>query len=64
MYECPMCKKKNIAFISDNKTAYGLVQLNEPDKVNLTRVIPVHVYVCKDCGHVELVHINPKAIQK
>ena len=62
--ECFCCKSKNIVQLSDENKVYGLVQITPPANVNYSTLIPVNVFCCKDCGHIELVHVQPQAIQK
>ena len=61
--ECRICKSSNVVQLTTNNKIYGLVELVAPDKVNLNNFLPVHAFCCKDCGHIELIHIQPEVIQ-
>jgi len=60
--ECPICKSKNIVELTNETKAYGLVKVTPPANVILDNFIPVKVFCCKDCGHIELKHVDPKVI--
>lgn len=62
--ECPICKSKNVVELTDETKAYGLVKITPPANVILDNFIPVKVFCCKNCGHIDLKHINAQAIDK
>lgn len=64
MKECPICKSNNIVTLTDKDHAYGLVQLIAPATVDAKTFLPVNAYMCKNCGNVQLQHIDPKAVKK
>lgn len=61
-FECPICKSKDIVKLTNENSIYGLVQIKAPSTVDLNTLLPVHALCCKNCGHIELIHIDPKAI--
>lgn len=64
---CSHCNSKNTKVLGNDNQIYGLVSLtsdvNGETIVNTNTVLPVIAIVCKDCGHIELIHINAKAIE-
>lgn len=64
MKKCPICNGTNIVKLTNDQKICGLVEIVAPATVNIQNLIPVHVFCCKDCGHVELQHISPKSIVK
>ena len=59
---CPHCNSNNIVVKGNEKECYGLVNIKENNVADYNTFLPVIAVVCKDCGHVELVHINCKKI--
>lgn len=63
MKQCPICNSTNIVKLTKDTKFNGLVEIIAPATVNINKLIPVHVFCCKECGHIELQHISPKSIQ-
>lgn len=61
--ECPICKSNDVVQLNDSNTLYGLVKLEQPATVNFNELIPVHVFCCKKCGYVALVHADASKIK-
>lgn len=65
--KCLHCNSDNVVVLGDENRVYGLVSIEangtEPT-VDLNNMLPVIATVCKNCGKVELIHINAKAIDK
>lgn len=61
---CPHCNSNNYAIMGNETEAYGLVSIKAGNVVDYNTLLPVIAIVCKDCGHVDLVHINAKALQE
>lgn len=64
MKECPICKSNNVITLTDKDHAYGLVKITAPDNADFNTLLLVNVYMCKDCGNVQLQHVDPKAVKK
>ena len=66
--KCSHCNSDDITTMGSENSIYGLVNvvIDETGKttVNLNQLMPVVATVCRNCGHIDLIHINPKAIQK
>lgn len=60
---CPHCNGKNFAIMGNEKEIYGLVSIKAGNIIDVNSLLPVIAIVCKECGHVELVHVNAKAIE-
>ncbi len=64
---CPHCNSNDIGVLGNENTCYGLVCIktdNDQVTPNLNNFIPVVATVCRNCGHVELIHINSKTVPK
>lgn len=57
--ECPVCKSKNIVEAPDN---YCIIKVAPPANIFLDKGMPLTVYICKDCGHISLFHVDPSVI--
>lgn len=60
---CPHCNSSNYKVLGDEQQVYGLISIKSDNTFEYDKCLPVMPIVCKDCGHIELVHINAKAIQ-
>ena len=60
---CPHCNSSNLVPLGNEQQAYGLVSITSNNTVDYNKLLPVMPIVCKDCGHIDLVHINVKAIE-
>lgn len=65
---CSHCNSNDVTTLGNENQIYGLVVI-EPNNngemcPNINHFLPVIATVCKNCGHVDLVHINAKAIEK
>lgn len=59
--ECPICKSRSLVQIGNDKVGYGLVRLDLDTKTveddSKKEYLPFNVYICQDCGHVELKNV-------
>ncbi len=60
---CSKCNGKNVVKLTNEKNVYGLSKLEAPSTVDLNHFLPVDVFCCKECGHIELIHRDPSVIQ-
>lgn len=63
---CSHCNSKDIVALGNEQQIYGLVSLKIHDDettADLNSFLPVIATVCRDCGTIELIHINAKAIK-
>lgn len=64
---CPHCNSNDIAVLGNKNECYGLVNIKSDNgeiTANFNKFLPVISTVCRNCGHVELIHINSKQIPK
>ena len=63
---CSHCGNDKIVVLGNENNIYGLVSLESSNNgnttINVNKVLPVIATVCQDCGHVDLIHIDAKAI--
>ena len=59
---CPHCKSNDFAILGDDSHCYGLVSIEKNNIANFNSFLPVIAIICRNCGHVEFVHINSKKI--
>lgn len=60
---CSHCNSSNYSILGNENQAYGLVSIKPDNNIDYNTLLPVIAVVCKDCGHIDLIHINAKAIQ-
>lgn len=65
---CSHCNSNDVAVLGDENQVYGLVVIksnNDNEMIpNLNNYLPVIATVCRNCGHVDLIHVNAKRIEK
>lgn len=60
---CPHCNSQNCVALGNEHQIFGLVSITENNTIEYNKFLPVMPIVCKDCGHLEFIHINAKAIK-
>ena len=60
---CSHCGGTNQIVLGNDNQVYGLISIRQDNTFEYNKCLPVMPIVCKDCGHIELVHINVDAIK-
>lgn len=62
---CSHCGNDCVVTLGDKNNIYGLTKMKIDDNGNITAdsFLPLAATVCQNCGHVDLIHANAKAIK-
>ena len=59
--KCRLCLSKNIELVVKLPTTVPGEHLKKHKRHKNTNLIPIDLYLCKTCGHVQLIHVpSPK----